>query len=229
MKDSLQGKDNIIKKLKVKISQLMETRSEADRTLDFRDYVIGDNVISRVYHVEGLRQNLFSVGQFCDSDLEVAFRKYSCYVRAEDGVGLLKGSRGSNMYTISVEDMMKSSPICLLSKSSKNKSWLWHRRLRHLNFGTINDLARKDLVKGLPCLKFEKDYLFPACQLGKSIFHRKSVLITLQRNDVVKRQNQTLVEAARTMLIFLKALMFLWAEAVATACEDLGKLKATAD
>ncbi|GJW37303.1 retrovirus-related pol polyprotein from transposon TNT 1-94, partial [Tanacetum coccineum] len=55
-----------------------------------------------------------------------------------------------NLYTISVEDMMRSSPICLLSKASKNKSWLWHRRLNHLNFGTLNDLARKDLVRGLP-------------------------------------------------------------------------------
>ncbi|GJT75467.1 retrovirus-related pol polyprotein from transposon TNT 1-94 [Tanacetum coccineum] len=69
------------------------------------------------------------------------------------------------------EDMMKSSPICLLSKASKNKSWLWHRRLNHLNFGTINDLARKDLVRGLPRLKFEKDHLCSACQLGKSKKH----------------------------------------------------------
>nr|GEY87535.1 retrovirus-related Pol polyprotein from transposon TNT 1-94 [Tanacetum cinerariifolium] len=64
--------------------------------------------------------------------------------------------------------MMKSSPNCLLSKASKNKSWLWHRRLNHINFGTINDLARKDLVRGLPRLKFEKDHLCSACQLGKS-------------------------------------------------------------
>ncbi|GJR19573.1 retrovirus-related pol polyprotein from transposon TNT 1-94 [Tanacetum coccineum] len=64
--------------------------------------------------------------------------------------------------------MMRSSPICLLSKASKNKSWLWHRRLNHLNFGTLNDLARKDLVRGLPRLKFEKDHLCSACQLGKS-------------------------------------------------------------
>ncbi|GJV25325.1 retrovirus-related pol polyprotein from transposon TNT 1-94 [Tanacetum coccineum] len=98
-----------------------------------------------VYYVEGLGQNLFSVRQFCDSDLEVAFKKHSCYVRDTDGVELNKGSRGSNLYTISVKDMMKSSPICLLSKASKNKSWLWHRRLNHLNFGTINNLARKDL------------------------------------------------------------------------------------
>ncbi|GJW50748.1 hypothetical protein Tco_0092099 [Tanacetum coccineum] len=59
----------------------------------------------------GLGHNLFSVGQFCDSDLEVAFRKHSCYVRDTEGVELLKGSRGSNLYTISVEDMMKSPDL----------------------------------------------------------------------------------------------------------------------
>ncbi|GJS13383.1 retrovirus-related pol polyprotein from transposon TNT 1-94 [Tanacetum coccineum] len=136
--------------------------------MGYGDYVIGDSVISRVYYVEGLGHNLFFVGQFCDSDLEVAFIKHTCYVRNEDGVDLLKGSRGSNLYTIYVEDMMKSFPICLLSKASKNKSWLWHRRLNHLNFGTINDIPRKDLVRGLPRLKFEKDHLCSACQLGKS-------------------------------------------------------------
>nr|GEX75866.1 integrase, catalytic region, zinc finger, CCHC-type, peptidase aspartic, catalytic [Tanacetum cinerariifolium] len=122
----------------------------------YGDYVIGDSVIPKVYYVEGLGHNLFSVRQFCDSDLEVAFKKHSCYVCDTDGVELISGSRGSNLYTISVEDMMKSSPICLLSKASKTKSWLWHHRLNHLNFGTINDLARKDLVRGLPRLKFEK-------------------------------------------------------------------------
>ncbi|GJX68718.1 retrovirus-related pol polyprotein from transposon TNT 1-94 [Tanacetum coccineum] len=101
----------------------------------------------------------------------VAFRKHSCYVRDTNDVELIKGSRGSNLYTISVKDMMKSSSICLLSKAFKNKSWLWHRRLNHLNFDTINDLARKDLVRGLPRLKFEKDHLCFACQLGKSKKH----------------------------------------------------------
>ncbi|GJS05266.1 integrase, catalytic region, zinc finger, CCHC-type containing protein [Tanacetum coccineum] len=136
--------------------------------MGYGDYVIGDSVISRVYYVEGLGHNLFYVGKFCDSDLEVAFGKHSCYVRTEGGVDLLKCSWGSNLYTISVEDIMKSSPICLLSKASKNKSWLWHRRLNHLNFGTINDLARKDLVRGLSRLKFRKDHLCSAYQLGKS-------------------------------------------------------------
>ncbi|GJW53557.1 retrovirus-related pol polyprotein from transposon TNT 1-94, partial [Tanacetum coccineum] len=216
--------------------------------MGYGDYVIGDSVISSVYYVEGLGHNLFSVRQFCDSDLEVAFRKHSCYVRDINGVDLIKGNRGTNLYTIYVEDMMKSSPICLLSKASKNKSWLWHRQLNHLNFGTINDLAQKDLVRGLPRLKFKKDHLCSACQLGKSqkyshkpksentnlevlntlhmdvdqcdvgIFHQKSVSRTPQQNDVVERWNRTLVEAARTMLIFSKAPMFLWAEVVATAC-----------
>ncbi|GJS81110.1 retrovirus-related pol polyprotein from transposon TNT 1-94 [Tanacetum coccineum] len=290
--------------------------------MGYGDYVIGESVISRVCYVEGLGHNLFFVGQLCDSDLKVAFRKHSCYVRDTDGVELIKGFRGSNLYTISIKDMLKSSPICLLSKASKNKSWLWHRRLNHLNFGTINNLVRKDLVRGLPRLKFEKDHLYSACQLRKSkkhthkpktentnlevlntlhmdlcgpmrvqaingkkyilvivddysrftwvkflrskdetpvvvikflkqiqvglnktvrnirtdngtefvnndltdyyervdIFHQKTIPRTPQQNDVVERRNHTLVEAAKTMLIFSKALMFLWAEVMATAC-----------
>nr|GEU38812.1 retrovirus-related Pol polyprotein from transposon TNT 1-94 [Tanacetum cinerariifolium] len=113
--------------------------------MGYGDYIIGDSVIFGVYYEEGMGHNLLTVKQFC--------------------------SHGSNLYTISVEDMMKSSPTCLLSKVSKNKSWLWHRHLNHLNFGTINDLARKDLVRGLPRLKFEKDHLCSACQLGKSKKH----------------------------------------------------------
>ncbi|GJX61866.1 retrovirus-related pol polyprotein from transposon TNT 1-94 [Tanacetum coccineum] len=106
--------------------------------------------------------------QFCDYDLEVAFRSILALFVDVKGTDILKGSRGTNLYTISIDEMMDVSPICLLSKASRSKSWLWHRRLNHLNFGTINDLARKDLVRGLPILKFEKDHLCSACQLGKS-------------------------------------------------------------
>ncbi|GJT04649.1 retrovirus-related pol polyprotein from transposon TNT 1-94 [Tanacetum coccineum] len=133
----------------------------------YRDYQIGNVIISRVYYVEGLGHNLFSVGQFCGPDLEVAYHKHTCYVRDLEGVDLLKGSRGTNLYTLSLEDMMQSSPIYLLSKASKTKSWLWHRRWSHLNFGAINDLARQGLVRGLPKLKYQKDYLCSACSLGK--------------------------------------------------------------
>nr|GEV82778.1 hypothetical protein [Tanacetum cinerariifolium] len=137
------------------------------KIMGYGDYKIGNVTISRVYFVEGLGHNLFSVGQFCDSDLKVAFRQHTCFIRNLDCIDLLTGSRGNNLYTLSLKDMMASSPICLLSKASKTKSWLWHRRLSHLNFGAINHLARQGLVQGLPKLKFEKDHLCYACAMGK--------------------------------------------------------------
>ncbi|GJW11460.1 retrovirus-related pol polyprotein from transposon TNT 1-94 [Tanacetum coccineum] len=292
------------------------------KIMGYGDYQIGNVTISRVYYVEGLGHNLFSVGQFCDSNLEVAFRQHTCFIRNLEGVDLLTGSRGDNLYTLSLGNMMASSPICLLSKASKTKSWLWHRRLSHLNFGAINHLARHGLVRGLPKLKFEKDHLCSACALGKSskkphkpksedtnqeklyllhmdlcgpmrvasvngkkyilvivddysrftwvkclrskdealafiinflkmiqvrlketvcrirtdngtefvnqtlreyyekvgISHETSVARSPQQNGVVERLNYTLIEAACIMLIYAKAPLFLWAEAVATAC-----------
>ncbi|GJZ85275.1 retrovirus-related pol polyprotein from transposon TNT 1-94 [Tanacetum coccineum] len=67
--------------------------------------------------------------------------------------------------------MMLSSPICLLSKALKTKSWLRHRRLSHLNFDSITALAKQGLVRGLPKLKFQQDHLCSACVLGKSKKH----------------------------------------------------------
>nr|GEY23321.1 hypothetical protein [Tanacetum cinerariifolium] len=225
------------------------------------DYKIGNVTISRVYFVEGLGHNLFSMGKFYDSDLEVAFRQHTCFIRNLDVVDLLTGSRGNNLYTLSLKDMMASSPICLLSKASKTKSWLWHRHLSHLNFGAINDLARQGLVRGLPKLKFEKDHLCSACAMGKTpdfiikflkmiqvqlkvpvrrietdngtefvnqtlreyyeevgISHETSVACSPQQNGVAERRNCTLIEAAHTMFIYAQSLLFLWAEAIATAC-----------
>ncbi|GKB22026.1 retrovirus-related pol polyprotein from transposon TNT 1-94, partial [Tanacetum coccineum] len=117
------------------------------KIIGYGDYQIGNITILRVYYVEGLGHNLFSVGQFCDSDFEVAFRKHTCFVRNLEGVDLLSGSQDTNLYTLSIGDMMTSSPICLLSKASKTKSWLWHRRLSQLNFGAINHLAKNGLEK----------------------------------------------------------------------------------
>nr|GFB33116.1 integrase, catalytic region, zinc finger, CCHC-type, peptidase aspartic, catalytic [Tanacetum cinerariifolium] len=105
------------------------------KIMGYGDYQIGNVIISRVYYVEGLGHNLFSVGHFCDSDLEVAFRQHTCFIRNLDRVDLLTGSWGNNLYILSLQDMLVSSPICLLSKASKTKSWLWHRRLSHMNFG----------------------------------------------------------------------------------------------
>nr|GEW89655.1 retrovirus-related Pol polyprotein from transposon TNT 1-94 [Tanacetum cinerariifolium] len=138
------------------------------KIMGYGDYKIGNVNILGVYFVEGLGHNLFSVGHFCDSDLEVAFHQHTCFIRNLDGVDLLTGSRGNNLYTLSLGGMMSSSPICILSKASKTKYWLWHRRLSHLNFGEINHLAKQGLVRSLPKLKFEKDHLCSACAMGKS-------------------------------------------------------------
>nr|GEX34102.1 retrovirus-related Pol polyprotein from transposon TNT 1-94 [Tanacetum cinerariifolium] len=293
-----------------------------EKIMGYGDYKIGNVTISRVYFVEGLGHNLFLVGQFCDSDLEVAFCQHTCFIQNLDGVDILTGSRGNNLYTLSLQDMMASSPICLLSKASKTKSWLWHRRLLHLNFGAINHLARQGLVRGLPKLKFKKDHLCSACAMGKSkkkshkpkskdtnqeklyllhmdlcgpmrvesingnkyilvivddysrftwvkflrskdeapdfiikfwkmiqvrlkvlvcriqtdngtefvnqtlckyyeevgISHETSATRSPQQNGIVERRNRTLIKVARTMLIYAQAPLFLWAEAVATAC-----------
>ncbi|GJV63040.1 hypothetical protein Tco_1473868 [Tanacetum coccineum] len=84
------------------------------KIMGYGDYHIGNVTISRVYYVEGLGHNLFSVGQFCDSDLEVALRKHTCFILNLEGVDLLSGSQGTNLYSLSIGDMMASSHICLL-------------------------------------------------------------------------------------------------------------------
>nr|GEZ99585.1 hypothetical protein [Tanacetum cinerariifolium] len=136
----------------------------------YRNVVIGSMTIKKVYYVEGLGHNLFSVGQFCDKGLEVAFRKSTCFVRNEDGVDLLTGDRLSNLYTIALNEVASNSSTCLLAKASSSQSWLWHQRLSHLNFATINNLVKNNLVQGLPKMKFEKDHCF-ACEQRK--IHQK--------------------------------------------------------
>nr|GEV54445.1 hypothetical protein [Tanacetum cinerariifolium] len=108
------------------------------------------------------------LGQFCDSDLKVAFRRNACFVRNLEGVDLLSGNRTTNLYTINLHEMASASPICLMARTSSTKSWLWHQRLSHLNFNTINDLAKNDLVSGLPKFKYHKEHLCSSCEQGKS-------------------------------------------------------------
>ncbi|GJT27638.1 retrovirus-related pol polyprotein from transposon TNT 1-94 [Tanacetum coccineum] len=102
------------------------------KILGYGDYHIGNVTISRVYYVEGPGHNLFFVGQFCDSNLKVAFHQHTCFIQNLECVDLLTGSQDNNLYTFSPRDMMTSSPICLLSKVSKTKSWLWHRHFDEL-------------------------------------------------------------------------------------------------
>ncbi|GKG10739.1 retrovirus-related pol polyprotein from transposon TNT 1-94, partial [Tanacetum coccineum] len=120
--------------------------------LFYGDLNQGNVTIKRVYYVEGLNHNLFSVGQLCDADLDVAFRKSTCFVRDLQGNDLLTGNRGSDLYTISLQETTSSTPICFMVKASPTQAWLWHRRLSHLNFDYITLLSKKDVVTGLPKL-----------------------------------------------------------------------------
>nr|GEY62186.1 hypothetical protein [Tanacetum cinerariifolium] len=205
----------------------------------------------------------------------------ACFVRNLEGDDMLTGDRSTNLYTVNLHEMASASPICLMACTSSTKSWLLHQRLSHLNFETINDLARNDLVAGLLKFKYHKEHLCRSCEQGKrkrvshpskpvpnsrqrlhlfymdlcgpmriasinekryvlvivddysrymwnqvlkeyfdtvGISHQMSYVRTPQQNEVVERRNRTLVEAARTMLIFSRAPLFLWAEAIATAC-----------
>nr|GFB19363.1 integrase, catalytic region, zinc finger, CCHC-type, peptidase aspartic, catalytic [Tanacetum cinerariifolium] len=80
----------------------------------YGDVVIGSMTIKKVYYVEGLGHNLFSIGQFCNNGLEVAFRKSTCFVRNEDGVDLLTDDRSLNLYTIALNEVASYSSTCLL-------------------------------------------------------------------------------------------------------------------
>nr|GEU32018.1 retrovirus-related Pol polyprotein from transposon TNT 1-94 [Tanacetum cinerariifolium] len=83
-------------------------------------------------------------------------------------VDLLSRNHSTNLYTINLHEMASASPICLMARASSTKSWLWHQHLSHLNFDTINDLAKNDLVTDLPKFKYHKEHLGPSCEQGKS-------------------------------------------------------------
>ncbi|GJW00633.1 hypothetical protein Tco_1555884 [Tanacetum coccineum] len=88
--------------------------------LSYGDLVQGTITIKRVYYVEGLNHNLFSVGQFCDADLEAAFQKSTCYIRDLKGNDLLTGSRGTDLYSITLQDSTTPNPICLMAKATSS-------------------------------------------------------------------------------------------------------------
>nr|GEW40825.1 Gag-Pol polyprotein [Tanacetum cinerariifolium] len=136
--------------------------------LGYGDPIQGTVTIKRVYYVEGLNHNLFSVGQFCDADLEVAFRKSTCYIHDLKGNDLLTGSRGTDLYSITLQDTSTPNPIYLMAKATSSQAWLRHRHLSHLNFDTINLLSKNNIMIGLPKLIFVKDHLCCSYELGKS-------------------------------------------------------------
>ncbi|GJU43559.1 retrovirus-related pol polyprotein from transposon TNT 1-94 [Tanacetum coccineum] len=126
------------------------------------------------------------------NDHFAAITGYGDYVQGNlticHGDDLLTGSHDSNLYTISIFEMVASSPVCLMSRATSTKSWLWHRRLSHLNFVTISQLTSKDLVDGLPKFKYNKDHLCSACEQGKNkkaSFPPKLVLTTESKLELL--------------------------------------------
>ncbi|GJU84477.1 retrovirus-related pol polyprotein from transposon TNT 1-94 [Tanacetum coccineum] len=303
------------------------------KIMGYCDFEMGNVTISRVYYVEGLGHNLFSVGKFCDSDLKVAFCKHTCYIRDLEVVDLLEGSRGLNLYTLSLEDMGKArntptNPKLRIHsrkslsaaygplRANEDSKYQWAKihivrlnatvrnirtdngtefvnqtlrayyedvgishqtsvartpqqndvvkrrnrtsfnlcgpmRIQSINgrkyiLVIVNHYSRFTWVKFLQSkdevpefvIKFLKmiqvrlnatvrnirtdngtkfvNQTLRAYYEDVRISHQTSVARSPQQNDAVERRNLTLVEAARTMLIFPKAPLFLWAEVVAT-------------
>ncbi|KAI3664951.1 hypothetical protein L6452_43565 [Arctium lappa] len=135
--------------------------------LGYGDLVQGNITVKRVSYVEGLSHNLFSIGKFCDKDLEVSFKSKRVAVKNSSGMDLLVGKRRSNLYTINLSEVKVLSDVCLLSKASIHESWVWHRRLANLNFKYMDRLVKNDSVRGLPILRFQKDHLCQDCEKGK--------------------------------------------------------------
>nr|GEV26811.1 retrovirus-related Pol polyprotein from transposon TNT 1-94 [Tanacetum cinerariifolium] len=77
-------------------------------------------------------------------------------------------SRGTDLYSITLQETSSPNPICLMAKATSSQAWLWHHRLSHLNLDTINLLSKNDIVIGLPKVKFVKDHLCSSCELGKA-------------------------------------------------------------
>nr|GEV25295.1 integrase, catalytic region, zinc finger, CCHC-type, peptidase aspartic, catalytic [Tanacetum cinerariifolium] len=165
----------------------------------YGDVVIRSMTIKKVYYVKGLGHNLFSVGQFCDKGLKFAFQKSTCFVRNEDGVDLLTGDRSSNLYTIALNKIASNSSACLLAKASSSQSWLWHQRISHLNFATINNLMKSNLVQDEAS---EVIILF----IKKTQVNLQLQVQRIRTNNGTEYKNKTLAK------------FFDEAEAIATAC-----------
>nr|GEV47275.1 putative reverse transcriptase domain-containing protein [Tanacetum cinerariifolium] len=131
-----------------------------------KTYVASKNVVSNIKIITAADvKNALKAKDVVQIIMWIADSGCSKYMTGDD---LLTEARESNLYIISISDLVVSSPVCLLSKTTSTKSWLWHRRLSHLNFGTINDLTKHDLVYGLPKFNYSKDHMCSACERVKS-------------------------------------------------------------
>nr|GEU93371.1 hypothetical protein [Tanacetum cinerariifolium] len=174
-----------------------------------------------VYFVKELKFNLFSVSQMCDKKNSVLFTDTGCIVLAlkfklpDENQVLLRVSRENNMYNVDLKNIVPSGDLtCLFPKDTLDKSNVWHKRLGHIIFKTMNKLVKCNLVRGLPSKVFKNNHTCVACKKGKQ--HKASC--KTKHNGIVERKNKTLIEAARTMLADLLLPISFWAEAINTAC-----------
>ncbi|GKC90990.1 putative ribonuclease H-like domain-containing protein [Tanacetum coccineum] len=139
----------------------------------------GNLDFENVYFMRELKFNLFSVSQMCDKKNSVLFNDTECIVLSpnfkliDESQVLLRVPRKNNMYSVDLKNIVpKGGLTCLFAKATSDESKLWHRRLGHLNFKTMNKLVKGNLVRGLPSKLFENDQTCVACQKGKQ--HRAS-------------------------------------------------------
>ncbi|KAJ9544669.1 hypothetical protein OSB04_024376 [Centaurea solstitialis] len=125
----------------------------------------GMTTFKKVSYVEGLTHNLLSSSQLCDKDHKVSFSKKDCKVKNRHKKVILRGQRFRDVYTINMDTSTEN--VCFLSRISSDINWLWHKRLSHLNFKTINQLSISNMVDGLPEKSFAKESLCSACEKGK--------------------------------------------------------------
>ncbi|KAL8091781.1 hypothetical protein AgCh_034148 [Apium graveolens] len=134
------------------------------KTLGYENINLGNVIIEKVALVSGLKHNLLSVSQICDRGYHVDFFEEHCEVESKStGKVVLKGYRHGNIYEAKLSTSSDGSAICLLSRASIEESWDWHKKLSHLNFNNINELVKKDLVRGLSKSVFAPDGLCDSC------------------------------------------------------------------
>nr|GEZ95732.1 Gag-Pol polyprotein [Tanacetum cinerariifolium] len=171
----------------------------------------------------------------CDKKNSVLFTYTKCIVLSfdfklpDENHVMFKVHRENNMYNVDLKNIVPTEDLtCLFAKATLDESNLWHRRLGHINFKTMNKLVKGNLVGGLPSKVFENNHSCVACKKGKK--HRASFLgikgikrefsiaRTPQQNGIAERKNVTLIEAAKTMLADSLLPISFWAEAVNIAC-----------
>nr|GEV42238.1 retrovirus-related Pol polyprotein from transposon TNT 1-94 [Tanacetum cinerariifolium] len=142
----------------------------------YGDVVIGSMKIKKLYYVEGLGHNLFSVGQFCDKGLKIAFRKSTCFVRTEDGVDLLTSDRSLNLYTIALNEVASNSSAYLLAKASSSQSWLTPQQnsVMERSNRTLVEAARTMLTfANLPSFLWAEAIATACFTQNRSIIHKR--------------------------------------------------------